>query len=49
MNSWQRIGDYEFEYDQNGAYTGWYRCVGGKLASGQWPAWHRDTGRQRYS
>lgn len=43
---WQRIGDYEYEYDENG-YTGWYRCVGGRLATGRWPAWNYNTGETR--
>ncbi len=36
MTAWQRIKGYEYEYGQEG-YTGWYRCVNGKLADGRWP------------
>lgn len=35
---WQTIGQYEYQYDSKG-YTGWYRCVGGRLANGTWPEW----------
>ena len=41
---WQRLGNYEFEYN-HGGYTGWYRCVGGWMAptidwpNGRWPVW----------
>ena len=38
MVGWQRLGQYEYEYS-DGGYTGWYRCVGGRLASGEWPQW----------
>lgn len=48
MKSWQTIGQYEFEYDENG-YTGWCRCVGGRNANGLWPAWNQTTGAKRYS
>jgi hypothetical protein len=41
LTAWQTHGDYQFEYDENG-YTGWYRCVGGRLADGRWPQWHRN-------
>ncbi len=46
MKSWQRQGQYEYEYDAHG-YTGWYRCVGGRLANGRWPQWHSETGAER--
>jgi len=42
---WQTLGDYEYEVGPGG-YTGWYRCVGGRLANGLWPQW-RD-GVERY-
>lgn len=45
---WQTLGSYEHEVNEQG-YTGWYRCVGGKLANGKWPAWHSKTGAQRYA
>jgi hypothetical protein len=54
---WQTLGNYEYEaaqnYDRNGRpvggmfYTGWYRCVGGRLADGKWPAWNQNTGEER--
>lgn len=43
---WQQIGSYEFEHDGK-RYTGWYRCVGGRLACGKWPAWNSETGEKR--
>lgn len=50
MNSWQIImSGYEYEYDEHGEYTGWYRCVGGRLENGQWPEWNSFTGATRYS
>lgn len=48
MTSWQQIGSYEYEYDENG-YTGYYRCFGGRQADGRWPAWHSETGAMKYS
>jgi hypothetical protein len=36
MTAWHRIGQYEYEYNEKG-YTGWCRCVGGRLAEGTWP------------
>ena len=45
MTSWQRIGQYEYEFDNDG-YTGWYRCVGGRMAGG-WPEWNSQTGEKR--
>lgn len=51
MTSWQKLGQYEYEvmYDKSGHghYTDWYRCVGGQLADGSWPAWNRKTGEKR--
>lgn len=46
---WQRREQYEYEVDQKGEYTGWYRCVGGRLADGRWPEWNEKTGEKRYS
>jgi len=46
MYAWQQIGGYEFQFDANG-YTGWYRCVGGRLADGRWPQWNYLTGEAR--
>lgn len=50
---WQIQGAYEVEVivDRNGmpAYSGWYRCIGGRLADGRWPEWHTQTGATRYS
>ena len=46
---WQQIGGYEYEVDGKGTgYTGWVRCVGGKLADGRWPHWNELTGAKRY-
>ena len=46
---WLQVGQYEYEGDlQNNGYTGWYRCVGGRLADGRWPEWNLHTGEQRY-
>ena len=47
MTSWQQIGNYEYEFDENG-YTGRYRCVGGRLADGRWPCWDYNTGVKSY-
>lgn len=44
---WLTIGGYQFEYDENGQYTGWYRCVGGRMADGRWPQWNNNTGASR--
>lgn len=46
MHGWQRIGPYEYQFDKNG-YTGWCRCVGGRLADGRWPEWNQNTGEKR--
>lgn len=35
---WQRIGQYEYQVGSKG-YTGWYRCVGGRMSDGVWPQW----------
>lgn len=45
---WQKIGQYEYEVDGICEYTGWYRCVGGRLADGRWPYWNYKTGGKRY-
>lgn len=39
---WQTIGSYEYGYNEYG-YTGWYCCVGGRLANGIWPQWYSFT------
>ncbi len=38
---WQRLGDYEHEYNQNG-YTGRYRAYQGMMANGIHPAWDNN-------
>lgn len=45
---WQRQDQYQHEVDELGEYTGWYRCVGGRLANGYWPEWHNTSGLTRY-
>ncbi len=46
MMGWMQIGSYEYEH--NGLeFTGWYRCVGGRLVSGHWPQWNNLTGATR--
>lgn len=47
MTAWQTLGRYEYEYDEHGQYTGWYRCVGGRLANAHWPQWNYKTGAER--
>ena len=47
MAIWLEIGRYEYEF-KDGVCTGWYRCVGGKLADGRWPAWNDQVNRIRY-
>jgi hypothetical protein len=47
MTNWQTIGQYEFEYNEHGVYTGWYRCVGGRLTDGRWPEWN-SSGAKRF-
>lgn len=44
---WQQIGPYEYEVDENCQYTGWYRCVGGRLKDDRWPQWNNKTGATR--
>jgi hypothetical protein len=44
---WQILGQYEYEVSKRG-YTGWYRCVGGRMANGLYPEWHCITGEIRY-
>lgn len=46
---WRRFGQYEFEVNEHSQYTGWYRCVGGRLANGRWPQWNDATGATAYS
>ncbi len=46
--SWHSLGNHEYEVDERNRPTGWYRCVGGRLASGLWPAWHPRTREVRY-
>lgn len=48
MIFWQSLGNYEYEVGASG-YTGWCRCIGGKLADGRWPEWNGYTGEQRFS
>ena len=49
MNTWIVLGGYEHEVSEDGkTFTGWYRCVGGRLADGRWPEWGHD-GAERYS
>jgi hypothetical protein len=44
MTAWQTVGQYEYEYNEESEYTGWYRIVGGRLANGHWPQWNNKTG-----
>lgn len=44
--SWQRLGQYEYQHDGSN-YTGWYRCIGGRLENGHWPQWNNKTGATR--
>lgn len=47
MRGWQPDGSgYEREYGPHG-YTGWYRCVGGRMSDGTWPRWNCLTGESR--
>lgn len=46
MTAWQSLGEYEYEYDENG-YTGWCRCINGWCADGHWPQWNYKTGAKR--
>ncbi len=48
MHWWQTLGQYEHEVSGS-QYTGWVRCVGGRLADGRWPEFHQHTGATRYS
>ncbi len=48
MTFWQTLGHYEYEVDDEGFhYTGWVRCVGGRLTDGRWPEWNIHTGERR--
>jgi len=50
MIVWSTVGQYEYEYSYSlHDYTGWYRCIGGRLANGRWPQWHSKTGDKRYA
>ena len=50
MNTWIVLGGYEHEVSENGkTFTGWYRCVGGRLVDGRWPEWNSSTGEERFS
>ena len=42
------VGGYEYQHDGVN-YTGWCRCIGGRMANGTWPMWHSRTGEQRDS
>jgi len=41
-------GGYEQEIGKDGLPTGWFRCVGGRLANGLWPEWNFFTKDKRY-
>ena len=47
---WQQLGHYEYEVSETFTlqYTGWYRCINGRMADGRWPAWNYNTGETRY-
>lgn len=52
MNTfWQTLGQYEYEVevgaDSHMYYTGWVRCVGGRMADGRWPEHNIYTGKKR--
>ncbi|MFA6588256.1 MAG: hypothetical protein WCT08_04245 [Patescibacteria group bacterium] len=47
MKGWFVQGGYEYEYDKHGQFTGWCRCVGGRMANGSWPQWNNLTGKSR--
>lgn len=51
MTFWQTLGRYEYEVaqgtDRAPCYSGWVRCVGGRLADGRWPQWNIYTGKKR--
>ena len=47
---WQQssfCGGWEFECDEHGELTGWYRSVYGRLADGRWPEWNERTKQRR--
>lgn len=50
VTSWRSEsgGGYEEEWFE-GRPTGWYRCIGGRLANYLWPNWHSNTGVVRHS
>ncbi len=39
MTAWMTSEGYEYEYNEQGQFTGRYRCIGGRLADGRWPIW----------
>jgi len=47
MTFWQTLGQYEYECSREVGYTGWCRCVGGRLSNGRWPQWNNNTGGTR--
>lgn len=51
LTSWcHNICGYEFEVSyETGTYTGWSRCIEGRLADGRWPERNFRTGETRYS
>jgi len=46
MTTWMRIGGYEYEHNGHD-FTGWCRCISGRLADGHWPQWNEKTGARR--
>lgn len=42
ITAWQRLGNYEYEYDWNLKYTGRVRCVDGRMTNGIHPSWDRN-------
>ena len=44
---WQQLGFYEYEVGSQG-YTGWYRCIGGRLVDKRWPNWNYNNGQTRF-
>lgn len=51
LTTWvHNICGHEFEVSyKTGTYTGWSRCIGGRLADGRWPERNDRTGETRYS
>lgn len=51
MNRWQRsvfVPGWEFEYDERGELTGWYRSVFDRQPDGRRIEWNERTGQRRY-